>query len=89
MAISKYTINVLFGLGYLYIQLYKPQKAEHFLACLVKMLPEHKQAKILLCISQVMQGKKISADDFNFARQHASPSIVQMLARRTNMAKKA
>jgi hypothetical protein len=81
--ISKYTTNVLFGLGYLYIQLHRPKQAETFLLCLQTILPEHKEAKVLYAVSQIMQGKKISADMFNFARRYAPPSIVQMLARRT------
>lgn len=82
MNISKYTINVLFGLGYLYIQLYKPEKAQIFLKCLHTIQPEHKEAKILYYVSQVMQGKKINVDMFNFARRYAPPIIVQMLSRR-------
>jgi hypothetical protein len=88
MDISKYTTNVLFGLGYLYIQLYKAEKAETFLSCLVGIAPEHKQARVLLHVSQVMQGKKLSASEFNFARLNAPPVVVQMLARRTHISKK-
>jgi len=88
MTVSKYTNNVLFGLGYLYIQLHKPEKAEIFLSCLNAISPEHKQARILLGVSQVMQGKKLGATEFNFARQYAPPVIVQMLSRRTNISKK-
>lgn len=84
MNISNYARNVLFGLGYLYIQLYKPEKAEAFLACLHLIDPEHKEARILLSVSQVMQGRKISVEEFNFARRYAPPVISQMLTRRTN-----
>jgi len=83
MQISKYTQNVLFGLGYLYIQLYKPERAEQFLLCLYLVNPEHKEARILLAVSQIMQGRKITVEEFNFARRYAPPVIVQMLARRT------
>lgn len=88
MNISNYARNVLFGLGYLYIQLYKPEKAESFLACLNLIDPEHKEARILLAVSQVMQGRKISVEEFNFARRYAPPVISQMLARRTNIINK-
>ncbi len=81
---SNYSQNVLFGLGYLYIQLYKPERAELFLACLGFLNAEHKEGRILLSVSQVMQGKKISAEEFNFARRYAPPEIAQMLARRTH-----
>lgn len=85
MIVSNYARNVLFGFGYLYIQLYKPEKAESFLACLVLIAPDHKEARILLSVSQVMQGRKISVEEFNFARRYAPPVISQMLARRTNV----
>jgi hypothetical protein len=85
MSISNYSQNVLFGLGYLYIQLYKPERAEIFLACLHLIDPEHKEARILLSVSQVMQGRKITVEEFNFARRYAPPVIAQMLARRTNV----
>jgi hypothetical protein len=88
MEISNYSRNVLFGLGYLYIQLYKPERAEIFLACLHLIDPEHKEARILLSVSQVMQGRKISVEEFNFARRYAPPAIAQMLARRTNVINK-
>lgn len=87
MTISKYTTNVLFGLGYLYIQLGKPNKAQHFLAALQLLDNEHKEARILLAITQVMQGKKINVAEFNFARRYAPPAIVQMLAKRTTSQK--
>jgi hypothetical protein len=79
-----YSQNVLFGLGYLYIQLYKPERAELFLTCLSFLNAEHKEGRILLSVSQVMQGKKISAEEFNFARRYAPPEIAQMLAKRTH-----
>jgi len=85
MAITKYTKNVLFGLGYLYIQLNKPKRAEHFLAALQLLDSEHKEARILLSITQIMQGKKITVEEFNFARRYAPPIIVQMLAKRTKI----
>ncbi len=85
MSISNYSQNVLFGLGYLYIQLYKPERAEVFLACLHLIDPGHKEARILLSVSQVMQGRKITVEEFNFARRYAPPVIAQMLARRTNV----
>jgi hypothetical protein len=80
---SKYSKNVLFGLGFLYIQLHQPQKACNFLQTLIIIDPEHVQARILYCVTQVMMGNRINADDFNFARRYAPPVIVQMLARRT------
>lgn len=85
MAITKYTKNVLFGLGYLYIQINKPYKAEHFLSALCLLDNENKEAKILLSVSQVMQGRKITVDEFNFARRYAPPAIVQMLSKRTKI----
>jgi hypothetical protein len=85
MAISKYTKNVLFGLGYLYIQLHKPQKAAQFLAALNLLDNDNKEARILLAVTQVMQGNKITVEEFNFARRYAPPVIVQMLAKRTKI----
>ena len=32
-----------------------------------------------------MQGKKITVEEFNFARRYAPPIIVQMLAKRTKI----
>jgi hypothetical protein len=86
---SKYSKNVLFGLGFLYIQLHQPEKACYFLQTLSIIDPEHVQARILYCVTQVMLGHKISVDEFNFARRYASPTIVQMLAKRTKLAKTA
>jgi hypothetical protein len=83
--VSKYSINVLFGLGFLYIQLNQAKKASYFLETLKIINPENKHAKILLCITSVMQGGKITVEEFNFARRYASPTIVQMLAKRTNI----
>jgi hypothetical protein len=49
--------------------------------------PEHVQARILYCVTQVMMGNRINVEDFNFARRYAPPTIVQMLARRTKSQK--
>jgi hypothetical protein len=85
MPITKYTKNVLFGLGYLYIQLHKPQQASKFLAALTLLDEDNKEARILLAVTQIMQGKKITVEEFNFARRYAPPIIVQMLAKRTKI----
>jgi hypothetical protein len=43
---------------------------------------KHKAARVLLAVSLVMQGKKISAELFNQIRQNSSPSLLLMLAKR-------
>jgi Tfp pilus assembly protein PilF len=77
-----YSIPVLFGLGYLYIHLHQPQKAEHYLRTLCLLDRNQNRARVLLAVSMIMQGKNISAELFNHIRRHASQTMVMMLAKR-------
>jgi hypothetical protein len=77
-----YSEPLLFSLGYLYIHLHQPQKAEHLLWTLCLMNKQHHKAKVLLAVSMIMQGKTISVKLFNHVRQHASSAMVMMMAKR-------
>jgi thioredoxin-like negative regulator of GroEL len=79
---KSYAQNILFGLAYLYIHLQQAARAEQYLRTLCLLDRKHKAARVLLAVSLVMQGKKISADLFNQIRQNSSPSLVMMLAKR-------
>jgi thioredoxin-like negative regulator of GroEL len=79
---KSYAQNILFGLAYLYIHLQQAPRAEQYLRTLCIMDRKHKAARVLLAVSLVMQGKKISAELFNQIRQNSSPSLVMMLAKR-------
>lgn len=81
-----YAEPILFGLGYLYIHLQQPERAEQYLRTLCLLDRKHVKARMLLAVSLIMQGKKISADLFNQIRQNASQSMVMMLAKRIQKA---
>jgi thioredoxin-like negative regulator of GroEL len=79
---KSYAKNILFGLAYLYIHLQQAARAEQYLRTLCLLDRKHKAARVLLAVSLVMQGKKISAELFNQIRQNSSPSLLLMLAKR-------
>jgi thioredoxin-like negative regulator of GroEL len=79
---KSYAKNILFGLAYLYIHLQQAPRAEQYLRTLCLLDRKHKAARVLLAVSLVMQGKKISAELFNQIRQNSSPSLLLMLSKR-------